>query len=103
MRQILTRVDDDLHARLKARAAAEGRSMNELMIEALQRQLDAGDDPKARLRARLAARGMLAQPSTPPPTSGLSRDEGRSLAIEELRGAGDAVLEALEWSRGPKD
>jgi hypothetical protein len=41
MRQILARVDDELHARLKARA-------------------------------------------------------------EQLRGAGDAVLDALEWSRGPK-
>jgi antitoxin FitA len=102
MRQLLARVDDDLHARLKARAAAEGRSMNELVVEALQRQLDAGDDPRERLRARLAARGMLAMPSTPPPASGLSREEGRALAIEQLRGAGDAVLDALEWSRGPK-
>jgi plasmid stability protein len=102
VRQILARVDDDLHARLKERAAAEGRSMNALVIEALRRQLDAGDDPRARLRARAAALGLLTEPSTPPPTSGLSREEGRALVIEQLRGAGDAVLEALEWSRGPK-
>jgi antitoxin FitA len=102
VRQILARVDDDLHARLKARAAAEGRPMNDLVIEALRRQLDGGDTPRERLRARLAARGLLVEPSTPPPTSGLSREEGRARAIEDLRGAGDAVLEALEWSRGPK-
>jgi hypothetical protein len=42
------------------------------------------------------------EPRTPPPTSGLSREEARARAIEDLRGAGDAVLEALEWSRGPK-
>lgn len=76
--------------------------MNELVIEALQRQLEAGDDPRARLRARARALGLLAEPSTPPPTSGLSREEGRALVIEQLRGAGDAVIEALEWSRGPK-
>jgi antitoxin FitA len=102
VRQILTRVDDDLHARLKRRAAAEGRSMNDLVVEALRRELNTADSPRERLRARLAARGMLAQPSTPPPASGLSREEGRALLIEQLRGAGDAVIEALEWSRGPK-
>lgn len=76
--------------------------MNDVVVEALRRQLDVGDSPRERLRARLAARGVLVQPSTPPPTSGLSREEGRAWAMEQLRGAGDAVLEALEWSRGPK-
>lgn len=99
MRQILTRVDDRLHAQLKERAAAEGRSMNELVIEALHRQLDADDDPRARLRARAAALGLLAYPAQRPQQgSPLTHDE----VIEELKGAGEAVLEGLEWARGPK-
>ena len=101
MRQILTRVDDELHARLRERATAEGRSMNELVVEALQRQLDAGDDPRARLRARAAALGLLAEPSGPL-TGDLRPEEGRAQAVEALRGAGEAVLDALDWSRGPR-
>jgi antitoxin FitA len=101
VRQILTRVDDDLHARLKRRAVAEGRSMNDLVVEALRRELDATDSPRERLRARLAARGVLVEPTVPPP-AGRSREENRDRLIEGLRGSGTALIEGLEWSRGPK-
>lgn len=97
MKQILTRVDDELHARLKRRAAAEGRSMNDLVTQALERAVDDGADPRERLRARAAALGMLAEPSGPVPTS-----PDRQRAIDALRGSGDAVAEGLEWARGPK-
>jgi len=35
-RQLISRIDDALHARLKARAAADGRSMNGVVVEALE-------------------------------------------------------------------
>src|SRR5579884_3129290 len=35
VRQLITRLDDDLHARLRERAAAEGRSVNALVVEIL--------------------------------------------------------------------
>jgi antitoxin FitA len=31
MRQLIARIDDDLHRRLKERAAREGRSLNDLV------------------------------------------------------------------------
>lgn len=103
MKQILTRVDDELHARLKRRAEAEGRSMNDLVTRALEQAVDEGASPRERLRARAAALGMLAEPSGPVSApSELSREESRQRLIDQLRGAGDAILEGLEWSRGPK-
>jgi len=96
MKQLLTRIDDRLHARLKARAQAEGRSMNALVTEALE---GAAPERSARdqLRERLRAAGMLFEP---PPPSGkvLSLDE----AIALTRGAGRAGSEALEADRGPR-
>lgn len=52
MRQLITRLDDDLHARLKARAQAEGRSVNALVVEALERVTGAPVDARAALRQR---------------------------------------------------
>ena len=102
MKQILARVDDDLHARIKRHAESVGRSMNDVMIAALERELAVVEDPHQRLRARAAALGMLAEPRSPRPASDLSPEENRQRLIDQLRGAGDAVLEGLEWSRGPK-
>ncbi len=60
MKQMLVRMPDDLHARLRARAAAEGRSATSLAVEAIGRQLDSvGSAPKDRLRAALGRRGLL--------------------------------------------
>ena len=60
MKQLIARIDDNLHARLKARAAAEGRTLNALVAEALEAA--AASDPRAgasaspgRRRARRAA------------------------------------------------
>ncbi|MGH2769249.1 MAG: FitA-like ribbon-helix-helix domain-containing protein, partial [Actinomycetota bacterium] len=51
MRQLITRVDEDLHRRLKERAAVERRSVNALVTELLTRALSGTDEP-ARVRAR---------------------------------------------------
>lgn len=71
-RQLLLRVPQELHQRLAAQAAREGRSMNAIANDALRAMLaaadpisPASDEPtarRARLRARAAARGLLAPP-----------------------------------------
>lgn len=60
MRQLLLRVPDDLHARLAARAAREGRSVNQLATQVLDAAADADRGSRVtRLRARAAAQGVL--------------------------------------------
>lgn len=96
MRQLITRIDDDLHRRLKARARDQGRSVNKLVTQILE---DAVPDetPRERFRQRLKERGMLVELDVPEPM--LTRAEVR----EMLRGeAGKAVLEALEEDRSDR-
>lgn len=96
VKQLIARVDDRLHARLKERARFEGRSMNALVVEALE---EAAPElsPRERFRERLRAAGRLYEPPEPPrPT--ISREE----AIARTRGAGRAVLDALDADRGPR-
>ncbi len=96
MRQLITRIDDALHARLKARAGDQGRSMNALVTEILEQWVP-DESPRARLRRRLKERGMLVELDVPEPT--LTRAEVR----EMLRGeAGKAFLEALEGGRADR-
>jgi plasmid stability protein len=93
MKQLITRIDDELHFRLKARAEAEGRSMNDLVTEALRGVVAQGENPLER-RARLIAEGKLL----------VFEPEGEAPGhdkLEELsRGWGTAVSEALDWTRG---
>lgn len=97
MRQLITRIDDELHARLKARAAAEGRSVNSLVQDLLERELPI-EDRRAQQLARMKALGLLAK--VPPPSRRplLSRDE----AIALTRGWGTAVSEELDKGREPR-
>jgi plasmid stability protein len=90
---LITRIDDELHARLKARAEAEGRSMNDLVTEALQGIVRQTETPRQR-KDRLLAEGKLVY--VEPPAKVATLDE-----IEELSsGWGTAVSEALDWTRG---
>lgn len=93
MRQLIARIDDDLHRRLKQRARDEGRSMNALVGEILDQAVP-DETPRERLRRRLKAEGRLVEipvPENPPPIEEV---------LEMLRGdAGRAVLEALEEDR----
>lgn len=95
MRQLITRVDDDLHARVKERARAEGKSVNAYVTELLE-EAARPLTPKERLRERLRAAGMLVVPEIHGDAP--SRDE----VIESLRGASDVVLAALEANRAPR-
>jgi plasmid stability protein len=93
---LITRIDDDLHRRLKERARDQGRSVNALVTTILEEAVP-DESPRERLRRRLRERGMLVELHAPEPT--LTRDEVR----EMLRGdAGRAVLEALEEDRADR-
>lgn len=90
---MITRVDDELHARLKSRAASEGRSVNDLVVEALTALVgQALTREVVRQRARDA--GWLVEPVGP-----VTRP-----SPEELRaatsGTGHSVSEALDVDRG---
>lgn len=60
MRQLLLRVPDSVHARIAARAAREGRSINAVATEIIDAAADAdGGSRTERLRADAAAAGIL--------------------------------------------
>ncbi len=92
MRQLIARIDDELHARLKARAAAERRSLNSLVRELLVQGLPVGDG-RERVRAKAEAAGLrvVPRPARHPPS--------RETAIFATRGAGRAASEALAAER----
>jgi hypothetical protein len=92
MKQMITRLDDDLHARLKAQAAAEDRSMNDLVVEALASRLDVATTRRS-VRERARAMGRLVVPETTDETP--DRDE----VIASTRGLGDAISTALAEER----
>ena len=89
---MITRLDDDLHARLKERAAAENRSVNDLVVESLRAMLDV-KVTRAAFRERVRAAGKLVTP--PRPTESTSREA----VIASTRGWGTSASEALEEER----
>jgi plasmid stability protein len=97
MKQLITRIDDDLHARLKRRAASEGRSVNALVTEALEVAVEP-EDARTELRRRAAARGIkLHRHDAPPP------DPARRAAlIARLRGSGAILSDLLEEDRADR-
>jgi plasmid stability protein len=97
VKQLIVRLDDDLHARLKARAARQERSMNSLVEELLERELPPEDRREA-LRRRAEALGIRFVDVPPPDGRVPSLDE----AIEMTRGAGPVFSEALDWARGDR-
>ena len=92
MRQLITRIDEDLHRRLKRRAAAQGRSLNSMVSELLRSAVDRQDERQL-VRARLRALGRLAY--VPRPRRLVTRD----VAIATTRGLGKAASEALADDR----
>jgi len=95
VRQLITRIDDLLHARLKERARAEGRSVNALVTELLEAGVGV-DDRRRAFRERLRAEGRLVEP--PRPENVLTLDEVLALS----KGSGTAVSEALEADRAAR-
>jgi antitoxin FitA len=95
MKQLITRLDDDLHSRLKARAAAEGRSLNDLVSEVLTDAV--GQHPTRQLvRTRARTAGLLTQPATP------ERTVTHEQALDATRGLGTAVSAALDADRATR-
>jgi plasmid stability protein len=93
MRQLITRLDDQLLAKLKERAAAEGRSVNALVNDILASQV-ARRSPKAELRLRGGEH--IVRP--PRPTRIPSRESLRRAS----RAWGTAVSEALLEERAAR-
>ena len=68
VRQLLVRLDDDLHTALRERAAAEGRSVNALVREVLGAAIEGRAGRREHLRRKAARAGVLA--ATPPTAGG---------------------------------
>lgn len=98
MKQLLLRVSDDLHRRLTARAAREGRSVNALASEILDAAADAdAADRQAQLRAKAAELGMLVTLHDIEPIS----EQEYWATIEATRGLGPFIDEFLAQERDP--
>ena len=95
MKQLITRVPDDVLDACKRKAKAEGVSMNTFVNRLLAQAAEA-DERSAELDRRIAAAGLTVHivPSMEPPPL----DE----VLEMTRGIGTAASDALEWSRGPR-
>jgi len=84
VKQLLLRIPEELHRRLMARAARDGRSLNALATEILDAAAEAdSDDRQAHLRAAAAASGVLR--TTPGPTVNAAR---RRRILASTRGLG---------------
>ena len=92
VRQLIARIDDELHARLKLQAAAEQRSVNSLVREFLLRGLPHGD-ARARVRVQAEAVGLRVIPPVG------RKAPSRAAAIAATRGAGRSGSEALAADR----
>lgn len=92
MKEMIIRLDDELHARLKEQILAEGRSVNEFVIEALIGALD-GPTARQTVRERARATGQLVLPDPPAETPSWREVE---IISREL---GTAVSEALDVER----
>ncbi len=99
MKQLLLRVPDDVHRRITARARREGRSVNALATELLDKAADAdGPDRMARLRARATELGIH-RPVPKPEATPVDRDE----ALREMRGVGPIADRLIAEDRGRLD
>jgi plasmid stability protein len=83
VKQLILRLSDDLHRRVKARAEREGTSVNAWVGDLLDVSVDADiGDRQARANAKAAALGMLVKIDTPP-VDEATRERGRK-ALREL-------------------
>ena len=93
MRQMITRLDDDLHEALKRKAKAEGKSLNAFVVETLSETISP-EDAEAAFVEELRAKGWLSEHEPP---------EGPIPTLEEVwemtKGSGTAVSDALQEMR----
>jgi plasmid stability protein len=92
MRQLIARIDDELHEQLKRRAEDQGRSVNALVTEILRAAISP-PDARTRVRDRLERHGLRIVPRTP------GRVPSRDAAIASTRGAGRDASAALADER----
>lgn len=90
MKQLISRIDDELHRRLKLRAAEQDRSLNDLVTSILTAALEDGAGAR---RHRIDRSGLRVLPPAP---AGV---RPRAVLIERQRGAGRAVSDALAAER----
>jgi plasmid stability protein len=84
MKQLLLRVPEDVHRRLAARAAREGKSVNSVATGILDAAVDADQgNRKQRLVAKMSAAGTLSSA----PAAKISRSRRRRI-LESTRGLG---------------
>lgn len=85
MKQLILRVSPDLHRRIAARAAREGKSVNAWVSQLLDATVDAdvAEDRQARADAKAAALGMLVVYDDIPEYDEETLREGRKV-MEEL-------------------
>jgi plasmid stability protein len=95
VKQLLLRVPEDIHRRLAARAAREGRSLNAVATEILDAAADADrGDRRVQLRAAAAAAGTLRTVKARPVSAAR-----RGRIVETTRGLGRQVDQLLARER----
>jgi hypothetical protein len=95
VKQLILRVSPELHQRIAARAAREGKSVNAWANGLLDAAVDADlGDRQTRARAKAAELGILRGGRTPPIS-----DEERERVLEELRPAGKLIMAEIEAGR----
>lgn len=92
MRQLIARIDDDLHRRLKQRAAEQHRSLNDLVTAVLATAMA---DDGAAVRERIERSGLRVLPASSAPVPTRSRAE----ILAGLRCTGTPVSDALAADR----
>ncbi|MGQ0775560.1 MAG: FitA-like ribbon-helix-helix domain-containing protein [Pseudonocardiales bacterium] len=91
MKQLISRIDDDLHQRLKERATREGRSLNDLVADVLAAAVL---DRRESFSRRLERSGLRVLPPAP-----MQRSPSLDDVLDANRGSGTAVSDALQAER----
>lgn len=99
VKQLITRIDADLHARLKEKAAEEGLSVNALVTEVLEHVTSACVDGRAQLDRRATERGIRLVPTRAVGHNPPDRDA----LIKKTRGLGAFIDRELDEDRGPRE
>lgn len=96
MKQLILRVSPELHQRIAARAAREGKSVNAWVTGLLEATVDAdvAEDRQARADAKAAALGLLVTIDAPPLTK-----EERRRGEEAMRKLAPEIVRILEEDR----
>ena len=99
MKQLLLRVDDQLHARLVVEAKSTGRSVNSLANEVLAKAVDGESaSRRERLNKRLRELGVADMNWGDLPSTTHTRED----ALAEFTGIGMTADEAIAHEREPR-